>query len=304
MAVTQPNPHFDTVCNFDQTYEPPNGRIQTPDAGRFASPPPLRGGHMWISKQSRRLALSHAQLESVILERTAELQILSQRVLKVQDEERRKLARDLHDSTGQTLAALKISVSFLQENCKESPTTLALVSDVAQLADQAIEEIRTLSYLLHPPLLDEVGFACAAEWFIEGFAKRSGINIKTSIGNSNGRLRKRVKIALFRVSQESLTNVHRHSGASEASIHFQHEDEAVILEVRDFGKGIPQERLRLLHGVSAETGVGLAGMRERLHELDGKLEIESDGRGTSMRATVPLYATSLPAQLAGWWEGG
>jgi signal transduction histidine kinase len=98
--------------------------------------------------------------------------------------------------------------------------------------------------------------------------------------------------------------VHRHSGASEASIHFQHEAEAVILEVRDFGKGIPEERLRLLHGVSAETGVGLAGMRERLHELDGKLEIESDGRGTSVRATVPLYATSLPVQYAGCGEVG
>jgi signal transduction histidine kinase len=112
--------------------------------------------------------------------------------------------------------------------------------------------------------LDEVGFACAAEWHIAGFAKRSGINLKADLANSHGRLPKEVEIALFRVLQESLTNVHRHSGASEASIHFQHVDEAVILEVRDFGKGIPEERLRLLHGVSAETGVGLAGMRELL----------------------------------------
>src|ERR1700680_3601583 len=268
-------------------------------------PPPLPGGPMWtISKHSRQLALSHAQLESVILERTAELQSLSQRLLKVQDEERRKLGRDLHDSTGQTLAALKISVSFLQENCKESPTTLALASDVTQLADQAIEEIRTLSYLLHPPLLDEVGFTCAAEWYIEGFAKRSGINVKANIANSRERLPKKVAIALFRVLQESLTNVHRHSGTSDASVRFQYETEAVILEIRDFGKGIPEERLQLLHGVSAETGVGLAGIRERLHELNGKLEIESDGCGTNMRATVPLYATSLPAQLAGCGEVG
>jgi signal transduction histidine kinase len=154
-----------------------------------------------------------------------------------------------------------------------------------------------MSYLLHPPLLDEVGFACAAEWYIEGFAKRSGINVKADIANSHGRLPKSVEIALFRVLQESLTNVHRHSGASDASIHFQHEAEAVILEIRDFGRGIPEERLRLLHGVTGETGVGLAGMRERLHELNGTLEIESDGRGTSMRATVPLYATSRSVGL-------
>src|SRR6202021_3111491 len=116
---------------------------------------------MWNSK-FKEMALSHAQLESVILERTAELQSLSQRLLKVQDDERRKLARDLHDSTGQTLAALKISVSFLQEKCQEDSNIMAIVSDVAQLADRAIEEIRTMSYLLHPPLLDELVFACPA----------------------------------------------------------------------------------------------------------------------------------------------
>jgi two-component system, NarL family, sensor kinase len=153
-----------------------------------------------------------------------------------------------------------------------------------------------MSYLLHPPLLDEVGFACAAEWFIEGFAKRSGIRVKADIANSH-RLPNRVEIALFRVLQESLSNVHRHSGASEASIHFRHEGEAVLLEVRDFGKGITEERLKLLGCVSAETGVGLAGMRERLHELGGTLEIESDGHGTGMRATLPLHAIARPLQM-------
>jgi two-component system, NarL family, sensor kinase len=251
---------------------------------------------MWIAKHLR-LSHAYSELETLTAERTAELQKVTQRLLKVQDDERRKLARDLHDSTGQTLAALKISVALLQESCKEAPAALAIVSDVVQLADQAIEEIRTMSYLLHPPLLDEVGFACAAEWYIEGFAKRSGINVRADIGNSRERLPQSVEIALFRVLQESLTNIHRHSGASDASVHFQHEVDAVVLEVRDFGRGIPEDRLRLLHGVTAETGVGLAGMRERLHELNGTLEIESDGRGTSMRATVPLYAPGLSAPL-------
>src|ERR1700674_5543791 len=214
---------------------------------------------MWIAKHLR-LSHAYSELETLTAERTAELQKLTQRLLKVQDDERRKLARDLHDSTGQTLAALKISVALLQENCKETPAALANVSDVVQLADQAIEEIRTMSYLLHPPLLDEVGFACAAEWYIEGFAKRSGINVRVDIATPSKRLPKRMEIALFRVLQESLTNVHRHSGASDASIRFKHDTKAVTLEIRDFGSGIPEERLRSVDGVSTGAGVGLAGM--------------------------------------------
>ncbi|MGO8794914.1 MAG: sensor histidine kinase [Candidatus Sulfotelmatobacter sp.] len=252
---------------------------------------------MWIAKH---LKLSHAysELETLAAERTAELQELTHSLLKVRDEERRKLARDLHDTTGQTLTALKMAASQLR-TCKEMPAALAIASEVVQLADQAIAEIRTMSYLLHPPLLDEVGFASAAEWYIEGFAKRSGISVQAEIAKSHERLPRNVEIALFRVLQESLTNVHRHSGASDASIRFQHAGDAVILEVRDSGKGIPEERLRLLHGVTKETGVGLVGMRERLHELDGRLEIESDGRGTSMRATVPLASgtTAGPSEI-------
>jgi two-component system, NarL family, sensor kinase len=251
---------------------------------------------MWIAKHFR-LSRAYSELEILTAERTAELQKLTHRLLRVQDEEKRKLARDLHDSTGQTLTALKISATLLQQSCKEIPDTQAMASEIVQLADQAIEEIRTMSYLLHPPLLDEVGFACAAEWYIEGFAKRSGINVQANIANTRARLPRNVEIALFRVLQESLTNIHRHSGASDASIQLLHEGDAVILEIRDFGKGIPEERLRLIHGVSAETGVGLAGMRERLHELNGSLEIESNARGTSMRATVPLAMMTLSVPL-------
>jgi signal transduction histidine kinase len=125
--------------------------------------------------------------------------------------------------------------------------------------------------------------------------------VKAEIAPLRGRLPKNVEIALFRVLQESLTNVHRHSGASNASIHFQHDADAVILEIRDFGKGIPAERMRLLREVTAETGVGLTGMRERMHELNGTLEIESDVSGTSMRATVPLNVMrhSIPLRAGG-----
>lgn len=243
---------------------------------------------MWtLSKHSRQLAMAHSQLESVLLQRTAELQNLSKRLLKVQDEEKRKLSRDLHDSTGQTLAALKISVSFLQENCKQDKAAMAYVLEVAELADQAIAEIRTMSYLLHPPLLDEVGFACAAEWYVEGFAKRSGVTVHLDIATDRERLPMSVEVALFRVLQESLTNVHRHSGASEVSVCFRHQLGKVILEMRDNGTGISAERLKRLREGNAEAGVGLAGMRERLHDLRGKLEIESVGRGTTLRAIVP-----------------
>jgi len=251
---------------------------------------------MWNrSKQAKQMALSHAQLETLIMERTAELQILSQRLLRVQDEERRKMARDLHDSTGQTLAALKISIAFLQEECKQDRELMVIVSDVAELADKAIDDIRTMSYLLHPPLLDEVGFACAAEWYIEGFAKRSGISVMLDLASERERLPMNIEIALFRVLQECLTNVHRHSGASRASVSFHRLPQATILEVRDFGRGIAAERLDRLREASAETGVGLAGMRERLNELNGRLEIESDEQGTTMRATVPLFVISQVA---------
>jgi two-component system NarL family sensor kinase len=251
---------------------------------------------MWIAKHLR-LSQAYSELESIAAERTASLEKLTQHLLRVQDQEKRKLARDLHDCTGQTLALLKISVAQLHQACQQDPAALASVSNVEQLADQAIDEIRTMSYLLHPPLLDEVGFACAAEWYIEGFAKRSGINIRADIANMPARLSKNVEIALFRVLQESLTNIHRHSGASEASVHFLHEGDVAILEIRDFGKGIPEERLRLIHGARVETGVGLAGMRQRLQELNGRLSIESNGRGTSMRATVPIALRTLSMPL-------
>src|SRR3984885_512937 len=142
---------------------------------------------MWISKHLR-LSHAHSELETLILERTEELQKLTQRLLKVQDEERRKIARDLHDSTGQTLAALKMSILFLQQSCTEDAPRLALISQVEALADQALEESRTTSYLLPPPLLDEVGFACAAEWYIEGFSKRSGVNVSMEIAAHDERM--------------------------------------------------------------------------------------------------------------------
>lgn len=244
---------------------------------------------MWIlSKHSKQSVPSHAQLELLVLERTTALRNLSQRLLKVQDEERRRVARDLHDSTGQTLAALKMSLVVLEKNLEQNRPTSAVLSEIAALADQALQEIRTTSYLLHPPLLDEAGFTSAARWYVDGFAKRSGIKVGLELESQREQLSITTETALFRVLQESLTNVHRHSGASEVSIRFQHQAETVVLEIRDNGHGIPAELFSRLGEPASEIGVGLAGMRERLNELNGKLEIESDAHGTSVRAIVPM----------------
>jgi len=252
---------------------------------------------MWnLSKHRRNSRLSRAQLESLVLQRTAALQNLSQRLLKAQDEERRRVARDLHDSTGQTLTALKMGLAALEQKLKQTQYTSDMMSEIAALADQALQEIRTTSYLLHPPLLDEAGFTSAAQWYVDGFGKRSGIKVKLDLATKRERLPITIETALFRVLQESLTNVHRHSGALEVSIRFQYQAEAVMLEIRDCGRGIPKGLLNRLREASSETGVGLAGMRERLNELNGKLEIESDGHGTSMRAIVPLPAIARSAE--------
>jgi two-component system, NarL family, sensor kinase len=243
-----------------------------------------------------KLRQSHTQLESLVLQRTVALQSLSQRLIRVQDEERRRVARDLHDSTGQTLTALKISVALLQQKPDNDERTREELAGIACLADQALQEIRTASFLLHPPMLDEAGFSRAAQWYVEGFAERSGMKVRMDfVAPEIERLPNTIETALFRVLQESLTNVHRHSGASEVDVRFRREAQAVILEVRDYGRGIPRELSNRLGNPARHSGVGLAGMRERLNELKGGLEIEPADPGTRLRATVPLFAQAASA---------
>jgi two-component system NarL family sensor kinase len=226
---------------------------------------------------------SPSQLESLVVQ----LQNLSQRLLKVQDEERRRVARDLHDSTGQTLTALKISVALLRQKLEDDEQIREELSEIALLADQALQEIRTTSYLLHPPLLDEAGFTSAAQWYVEGFAQRSGVKVRMDFAPEVERLPETIETALFRVLQESLTNVHRHSGTSEVDVRFWREAQVAILEVRDYGRGIPRELLNR-SSLVRDSGVGLAGMRERMNDLKGDLEILSADPGTRLRAIVPL----------------
>jgi hypothetical protein len=254
-----------------------------------------------LSRHQNKLTFrqSRSQLESLVLERTESLQNLSQRLLRVQDEERRRVARDLHDSSGQTLTALKLSVNLLQKKLGNGERMGEELTGIALLADEALQEIRTTSYLLHPPMLDEAGFTSAAQWYVEGFARRSGMEVRIDFAPGIDRLPNPIETALFRVLQESLTNVHRHSGASEVEVRVLREAHAVILEVRDYGRGIPRELLRRLGQSVGDSGVGLSGMRERLNELKGNLEMTLADPGTRLRAIVPLSSAavhSLPTQ--------
>jgi signal transduction histidine kinase len=215
---------------------------------------------------------------------------LSARLLQAQDEERRKVARELHDGLGQYLAALKMNLDPLQrpEILGDVSLKTKLVSESLQLLDQAIAESRTLSHLLHPPLLDETGFASAAQWYIQGFSERSKIQVSLQLPSTKQRLPRDIELALFRVLQEGLTNVLRHSESSSAEVSLQISSGNVILAVSDRGKGMPATVLQQFSQTTTGTGVGLAGMRERVNEFGGQLTVRSEGRGTVLIATIPL----------------
>ncbi len=224
--------------------------------------------------------------------------MLSARILELQDMERRKIARELHDSVGQFLAGLKMNLGRLQrgEPEAENPNSI-LLGESLELTDRAIVEMRTISHLLHPPLLDELGFHAAVRWYAEGFAKRSGIEVKLQLTEIVERLPKEVELALFRVLQESLTNVHRHAQAKHVQVDVECTDKDVTLVVFDDGRGIRREVLERFRGGEA-GGIGLAGMRERLAELGGTLRVESNARGTQIRANLPTHECSPRAPLA------
>ncbi len=229
------------------------------------------------------LQRAHDALESLVEQRTLALRRLSVKLLRVQDEERRRIARELHDSLGQDLTAAKISLDMLAQSLSGSSP---YVRDAQQLVDRSIADTRTLSHLLHPPLLDEAGFASAAKWYVEGFGKRSGIAAKLNLPEHVNRLPRRTETALFRILQEALTNVHRHSGSRAVEVRVTADESRVVLTVKDYGMGVPREVLDRFWK-TGNVGVGLAGIRERLKELGGSLEIESNLDGTILKATIP-----------------
>jgi signal transduction histidine kinase len=238
-----------------------------------------------IAERKQAEAVMHrtkAALEDTIEQRTGALRQLSARLLRLQDIERRRIARELHDSLGQYLVGLKLNIDLLRQSPREN-----LWSETEELMQQCICEVRTLSYLLHPPTMDEAGFVSAARWYVDGFAQRSGVKVTLEAPQELERLPDVVELALFRVLQEALTNVHRHSGASKAHVLILQDEDKVLLEVRDNGRGLPKELLTQFGAAGAGLGVGLAGVRERARELGGQVALESDHNGTLVGISIP-----------------
>lgn len=214
---------------------------------------------------------------------------LSGRILTLQDDERRRIARGLHDSLGQYLAALKMQLGLLATSNSEQNT---LIAETTEIIDHCITETRTVSHLLHPPLLDEAGFGSAARWFVEGFAGRSGIEVNLTLPENLARLHSDLEITLFRSLQEALTNVHRHSASPKADIRVAVDPAHILLEIQDYGHGMTPDTLRQLNEGAGKTGVGIAGMRERVRELGGYMTIKSDPGGTLLTVVLPLPESS------------
>ena len=244
--------------------------------------------------KSAKVANEH--LESEVQRRTSALQHLSIKLMRLQDEERRKIARNLHDSLGQYLTSIKMNLESLRSS--NLPNKDEVLAAALEWLEKSIVETRTLSCLLHPPLLDEVGFASAARWFTDQFAKRSGITVNLDLPDRMDRLSEMAEIALFRILQESLTNVHRHSGSSVVEIRLKASGDKAVLTVRDFGRGMPAGFIQGSQPNGDHFGVGLRGMRERVNDLGGNFEIESSDDGVAIVVSLPLAAEKLNAGIS------
>ena len=228
------------------------------------------------------------------LEKEAQLRKLVARLLNVQDEERRRLARELHDETAQNLALLDINLAMIEKELTEdSNGVAATISQSRTLIERSLREVRTISYLLHPPMLDEAGLSTALSWLIRGFSDRSGIQVSLDCPHRTERFSDDVEIAVYRIVQEGLTNIHRHSGSKTAQIGLQRKGDSLILTIEDQGCGIPDAVIDKPSGGVGSLGVGIPGMRERLNLLGGRLDVRSDATGTSLMAVVPLAKRKL-----------
>lgn len=263
-------------------------------------------------KMTQRLSDARDELEQRVRERTGELQSaneslgreilvrraaegslhdLSGRLLHLQDEERRRIAREIHDSTVQALAACAINLDKARLLWRGDPATPQIDSalqDTAASIEAATTEMRTLSHLLHPPVLDELGVGYAIAWYAEGFSARSGIAIRVDVPPGLGRLSRDVELTLFRIVQEALTNIHRHAGSGTARIGVTRESDAICVEIEDHGRGMPPDVLHPTDGRPPRLGVGIAGMRERVRQLGGRIEIANTRTGTLIRTVLPL----------------
>jgi PAS domain S-box-containing protein len=223
-----------------------------------------------------------------ILQQSDQLQDLSGRLMSAQDEERRRIARELHDSAGQSLAALGMMIGGIERQAKHNPAQLAQsIKDARDLIQELTREIRTTSYLLHPPMLDECGLSSALRWYVDGLGKRSGLSIALNIPDQLERLAPETELAIFRLVQECLTNIHRHAESKSAVIRIAREPNKIYVEVQDHGKGMSQECLAEVRSQGARVGVGIRGMRERVRHCQGELSLDSNALGTKISAIFP-----------------
>ena len=252
-------------------------------------------------RHNEELRGEQGELEQRVSDRTAALDTanqnlreLSARLLQLQDDERRRIARELHDSVGQMLAALTMNLSTVRLDVERMVKTAHALADSENLVQEMSSEVRTISHLLHPPLLDEAGLLSALRWYVEGFSQRSKINVDLDLPEDFGRLPRESETAIFRVVQECLTNIHRHSGSSVAKIRMRQRDGEMVVEISDKGKGIPPEKKEEM-STAGTPGVGIRGMRERLRQLGGTLEINSNPTGTVVAVHLPISEISSPA---------
>ncbi len=235
------------------------------------------------------------QRNAEILQQSEQLRELSNRLLKTQDDERRRIARELHDSAGQLITVLGMNLAGIAQRVGQNPSLSETVEDTQNLVQQLSREIRTTSYLLHPPLLDENGLSQAIHWYMQGLKERSDLDIELSIPENFGRLPADLELTIFRIVQEGLTNIHRHSGSKTATIGLSRSADSVLLRIEDHGNGISPEKLVAIR--AQRTGVGITGMRERVRHLQGVMDIQSNGTGATISVTFPVPATptSIPA---------
>ena len=244
-----------------------------------------------LRENEAQLRLANEKLETVVQKRTASLRHLSAKLMRLQDEEHRRIARNLHDSLGQYLASIKMNLELLSR--PDAPNKDEVLSAALESVERSIAETRTLSCLLHPPLLDEVGFASAARWYTDEFAKRSGIKVKLDLPDGLDRLPELTEIALFRILQESLTNVHRHSGSSSVEVCLKVTENHALLTVRDFGRGMPARLGQGSHPNGVTSVSVLVGCGSVSPIWAGVLDIESDSHGTGNNRCPPAGRTAF-----------